>query len=48
VPFVLPKRDGGEPWRALVDTGKPEDEPREIAGGAKPLEVAGRSLLLLM
>ena len=48
VPFVLPEREGGKPWTVTLDTGRPaDDNAREAPGGAEPLEVQGRSLLLL-
>ncbi|MFD1330520.1 glycogen debranching protein GlgX [Methylopila musalis] len=48
VPFVLPEREGGKPWTVTLDTERPADEnAREAQGGAEPIEVQGRSLLLL-
>ncbi|MGA0530379.1 glycogen debranching protein GlgX [Hansschlegelia sp. KR7-227] len=47
VPFTLPEREGGKPWSVVVDTERPEDDPREETG-ADPIDVAARSLLLLM
>jgi isoamylase len=48
VPFVVPEKDGGGEWSVLVDTDQPDAEPRPQQGGGDPIEVAGRSLLLLM
>ncbi|GLK67376.1 glycogen debranching protein GlgX [Hansschlegelia plantiphila] len=49
VPFVLPERDEGKPWTVVVDTERPaEDSARQTPGGADPIEVQGRSMLLLM
>ena len=47
VPFVLPEREGGGAWRVVVDTGQPQDDAREVSG-PEPIEVEGRSLLLLL
>ncbi|WP_020177740.1 glycogen debranching protein GlgX [Methylopila sp. M107] len=48
VPFVLPDRAGDRPWTVVIDTENPEAEPRDLESGAEPIEVAGRSLLLMM
>ena len=47
VPFVVPEKDGGA-WSIIVDTDDPEAEPKPLDGAAEPIDVAGRSLLLLM
>jgi glycogen operon protein len=47
VPFVLPARAAGGDWTIVVDTESPEVEARPVSPN-EPIEVQGRSLLLLM
>jgi glycogen operon protein len=46
VPFHIPERDGG--WTVTIDTNDPDGAARRIAGGEEPIELAARSLILLL
>jgi glycogen operon protein len=47
VPFTLPKWEGGQGWRPLLDTGNGTGAPSPaIAPAGQPVAVAGRSTLL--
>jgi len=49
VPFALPAAEGGAPWRVVIDTETPDEiEERALQGDGEPLDVAARSLVLLM
>ena len=45
VAFILPAVTGGNAWRCLIDTGRPEASTRIFAAG-HPYPTTGRSLLL--
>jgi glycogen operon protein len=49
VPFTLPAIGGGVGWRRLLDTTAPDlIEDRDLYESAKPFEMPGRSLILLV
>jgi isoamylase len=47
VPFKLPKRLG-KPWKAVIDTNRPESIDIHVSGKTNIIELAPRSLVLLI